>query len=115
MFIRLFKLLLSFTFLILSIVNSASVIASSVGMQHGVSAIDSKVLDLYNKVSKRPVKINLWYKKGHCENQQSGELCLDANNDTNKVAILSHGAMGAASDYNWLAYTLAAQGGLWLG
>ena len=73
-------------------------------------AIEATYIDLYNQTDKRPVKVNLWFKKGDCETSSSNTYCLDNDSQKRRLAILSHGAMGAASDYNWLAYTLASQG-----
>ena len=69
---------------------------------------------LFNAQAQRPVKLTLWYKKGDCGKQQE-KHCLSSEVNTRKVAFLSHGAMGAAKDYNWLAYPLAMQGWLVVG
>ncbi|GAA58254.1 hypothetical protein P20652_0105 [Pseudoalteromonas sp. BSi20652] len=59
------------------------------------------LIDIQNKVAQRPIKLDLWYKGG----QQS-----KGNNQIKNIVILSHGAMGSALDYSWIAYPLAASG-----
>lgn len=70
---------------------------------------------LFNQANQRPVKLNLWYRQGDCHDQSDNNLCLNQQVSGNKVAFLSHGAMGSSKDYNWLAYPLAAQGWIVVG
>ena len=86
--------------------NSAasSVSAMAVKMQH---------FDLYDAVRKRPVKITLWYPAAsHC---QQALICLAKGARLNQAVLLSHGAMGAAQNYQWLGKQLAAQGFITVG
>lgn len=63
--------------------------------------ITKTLIDINNKVAQRPIKLDLWYKDG----EQSKD-----NNQPKNIVILSHGAMGSALDYSWIAYPLAANG-----
>ena len=76
--------------------NAASIV---VKMQH---------IDLFDEVRQRPVKITIWYPAGtHCQQQL---ICLSKNTIRSQALLLSHGAMGAAQNYQWLGKQLAAQG-----
>ncbi|WP_448550302.1 alpha/beta hydrolase family protein [Thalassotalea fusca] len=77
---------------------SATVLANANSASHDSLSqpITKKEINLENNVANRPIKIDLWFKP-----QQA---------TVKNIAILSHGAMGAAIDYSWLAYPLASQG-----
>lgn len=70
------------------------------------SAIKVDEVDLYHATKNRPVKLDLWYKDNACTDKD----CQQKSAQKLNIAILSHGAMGAAKDYSWLAYPLAAKG-----
>jgi predicted dienelactone hydrolase len=63
-------------------------------------------IDLYHATKKRLKKLDLWYKENTCMDKERKQKQTAKLN----IAILSHGAMGAAKDYSWLAYPLAAKG-----
>jgi len=77
---------------------STTVLANSNSGSHDSHSqpITKKEINLENNEANRPIKIDLWFKP-----QQAA---------VKNIAILSHGAMGAAIDYSWLAYPLASQG-----
>jgi predicted dienelactone hydrolase len=75
------------------------------------SAIKVEEVDLYHAIEQRPIKLDLWYKQKKCTDTE----CKHRSADKLNIAILSHGAMGAAKDYSWLAYPLAAQGWIVVG
>tara|TARA_R110002167_G_scaffold315042_2_gene520585 strand:+ start:264 stop:1187 length:924 start_codon:yes stop_codon:yes gene_type:complete len=68
-------------------------------------------IDLYHAVKQRPVKLDLWYRETGCVDQN----CELTPAKKLNIAILTHGAMGSAKDYSWLAYPLAAQGWIVVG
>jgi hypothetical protein len=70
------------------------------------AAIKVDEIDLYHATKKRPVKLDLWYKENTCMDKE----CKQKSTAKLNIAILSHGAMGVAKDYSWLAYPLAAKG-----
>ena len=72
--------------------------------------ITKKEMNLENTGAQRPVKLDLWYKTDNCPKQNNATLCDAKKQQSTNIAILSHGAMGAAIDYSWLAYPLAAKG-----
>lgn len=65
-------------------------------------------LELYDTARARPVKVTLWYPAGSkCED---AKICLANNTQLHQAAVMSHGAMGSAQDYNWIGFALASQG-----
>ncbi len=72
------------------------------------------VLDLDTLATGRPAKINLWYPQGDCP-AGSAMPCLADDAITDRVLVFSHGTMGSAEDYSWLAESLAAGGFLVVG
>lgn len=65
-------------------------------------------VDLYDAARQRPVKITIWYPAGQgCE---GADACLAENVRLDTGVLLSHGAMGAARNYNWIGYALASKG-----
>jgi len=73
--------------------------------------IKTEEIDLYHAAKQRPIKLDLWYQEKTCK----GQGCTQTLAQKTNVAILSHGAMGSAKDYSWLAYPLAAQGWIVVG
>lgn len=63
----------------------------------------------------RRMTINVWFPKGKCAAQQEKPLCLADGAVTNKVVVLSHGAMGSARGLSWIGEKLAAVGFVVLG
>ena len=62
----------------------------------------------------RPIKVVFWYPAGSCV----GEPELRCNHELSASLppiLLSHGAMGSALEYQWLARTLAARGHIVVG
>lgn len=70
-------------------------------------------IDLFDTARQRPVKITLWYPAGSSCQQQL--ICLAPNAILRQGILLSHGAMGAAQNYQWLGKHLAAQGFITVG
>lgn len=66
------------------------------------------VVDLGELPSGRPAKITLWFPEGQCASNQ--EHCLAESATTDRTLVFSHGAMGAAENYNWIGEALAAAG-----
>lgn len=93
----------------LSINNMASANES----EHKGNAAKIKVqeIDLYHGAKQRPIKLDLWYQEQTCKGQTCNQGAMQRPN----IAILSHGAMGSAKDYSWLAYPLAAKGWIVVG
>lgn len=74
----------------------------------------NKQLDLVDEQrQQRPVKLDVWYKAANKACDQA--ICIATTNKKVPVAILSHGAFGAAKELNWLGYSLASQGWLVIG
>lgn len=73
--------------------------------------IQANEVNLFNNKAKRPVKLDLWYKSKDCKLTN----CAVSENQPLNIAIISHGAMGSAKDYSWLAYPLASQNWLVIG
>lgn len=69
------------------------------------SKVTAQEMELYDKKRNRPVKVMVWYQPGDdCNN---AKICLADTINTQQVAILSHGAMGSALNYNWIGQSLA--------
>jgi len=90
--------------------SSKAIAAAKQSNSASKSSIQSRTFDIYNQDKQRPVKLNVWYKQGECAEDKADKFCLSPKVSGNKVVFLSHGAMGSAKDYRWLAYPLAAQG-----
>jgi predicted dienelactone hydrolase len=85
--------------------------ADEVNQKTPTSTIKVAEVDLYHSSKQRPIKLDLWYQENDCANKE----CQQTSDKKLNVAILSHGAMGSAKDYSWLAYPLAAQGWIVVG
>ena len=73
-----------------------------------VPAAQMAQIDLFDTARERPVKITVWYPGGGvCK---GARVCLPARTRLEGGMVLSHGAMGAAMNYNWIGYALASQG-----
>lgn len=70
-------------------------------------AVSVKNIELYDTVRQRPVMLTVWYPSGTACSE--AEICLSDKTRTDQAAIISHGAMGAAKNYNWLGYAFASQ------
>lgn len=65
-------------------------------------------IDLFDAARQRPVKITVWYPAGtDCQQQL---ICVSPNAILRQGVLLSHGAMGAAQNYQWLGKAMAAKG-----
>ncbi|RYY77186.1 MAG: hypothetical protein EOO52_06830 [Gammaproteobacteria bacterium] len=71
------------------------------------------VIDLGELPTARPAKISLWFPQGQCDGSQ--KLCLAESAVTDRTIVFSHGAMGAAENYNWIGESLAMAGYLVVG
>ncbi|MCT6700306.1 alpha/beta hydrolase family protein [Rheinheimera sp. 4Y26] len=69
-------------------------------------------LDLFDATRQRPVKITLWYPEGKACKAQ---ICLADNTVRSQALLLSHGAMGAALNYQWLGKSMAGRGWVTVG
>lgn len=87
------------------------VTASELKQENSSLNINADVVDLYRSVKKRPIKVDIWYKDHAC----AVKACQPTPDKKLNIAILSHGVMGSAKDYSWLAYPLAAQGWIVIG
>lgn len=78
----------------------------------GRPTVNVKNVELYDSARQRPVTITIWYPAATCSNEHIAqvEICLADKVRTDQTAIISHGAMGAAKNYNWLGYAFASQG-----
>lgn len=68
----------------------------------------------FDSQRQRPIKVVFWYPAGRCV----AELELRCNHEVSAPlppVLLSHGAMGSALEYQWLARTLAARGHIVVG
>lgn len=72
--------------------------------------VGKHTLDLGELPSGRPAKITLWFPEGQCAALQHQQYCLAESATTDRTLVFSHGAMGAAENYNWIAQALAAAG-----
>ncbi len=72
------------------------------------SQVRVKTLELFDEVRKRPMKLTVWYlPHPNCE---AARMCLAEKVQLQQAALISHGTMGSAQDYNWIGYALASQG-----
>ncbi len=74
------------------------------------AAVAKEVVDLGQLPSGRPAKITLWFPRGQCAAMPNQQRCLAESAITDRTLVFSHGAMGAAENYNWIAEALAAAG-----
>jgi predicted dienelactone hydrolase len=98
---------LIFIILVFLICHSSVYAQSAQGHQQVIT----DEIDLYNQAAQRPVKVDLWYPKPSC----TGNPCTNEPIPSFNLALLSHGAMGAAKDYSWLAHGLVSQGWVVIG
>ena len=68
----------------------------------------------FDDARQRPIKVVFWYPAGVCEGKQPLR-CNDASSASLPPVLLSHGAMGSALEYQWLARSLAARGHIVVG
>lgn len=69
-----------------------------------------ETIDIGELPSGRPSRVSLWYPDTPCNLSREGRLCLDVSAVTDRTIVLSHGAMGAADNYQWLGEALAGAG-----
>ncbi len=93
-------------FFVLSL-TAGSLLAHANAASVGVT---KEVVDLGNLPSGRPAKITLWFPQGECAALPTQQRCLAESAITDRTFVFSHGAMGAAENYNWIAEPLAAAG-----
>lgn len=74
------------------------------------AAVTKEVVDFGQLPSGRPAKITLWFPQGQCTALPNQLHCLAESAITDRTLVFSHGAMGAAENYNWIAEALAAAG-----
>lgn len=81
-----------------------------------------ELLRITDESRKRPVQLDIWYPSTGAEKENNygiskGSVAKGANVNGDKlpVILLSHGAMGAASNYSWLAEYLSRRGFVVLG
>ena len=67
------------------------------------AAVIKEVVDLGQLPSGRPAKITLWFPHGQCAALPHQQRCLAESAITDRTLVFSHGAMGAAENYNWIA------------
>jgi predicted dienelactone hydrolase len=72
-------------------------------------------MDLGELPTGRPAKITLWFPEGQCSALPDQQHCLAGSAITDRTIVFSHGAMGAAENYNWIAEALAAAGYILVG
>ena len=68
----------------------------------------------FDKSRQRPIKVVFWYPAGDC-NAKQALRCNHVVSASLPPVLLSHGAMGSALEYQWLARTLAARGHIVVG
>jgi predicted dienelactone hydrolase len=95
---------------ILLCVLSLSAGSLSVHADETLAAVTKELVDLGQLPSGRPAKITLWFPQGQCAALPNQQLCLAESAITDRTLVFSHGAMGAAENYNWIAESLAAAG-----
>ncbi len=106
--------MLNVLFLIGLYMSSFSVDTFANGKSSSPHSLGNQIIkeerDIQNIEKQRPVKLDIWRTETNCvANKNSGD-CETSIPAISKIAILSHGAMGSAIDYSWLAYPLAANG-----
>lgn len=79
------------------------------------STVQMEVVEMGMLPTNRPSTLNVWFLKGTCAALNEKQLCLADAVATNKVVVLSHGAMGSARGLSWLGEKLAAAGHVVLG
>jgi predicted dienelactone hydrolase len=83
-------------------------VARAAEVQEKPGNMQVKNVDLYDETRHRPVKLTIWYPaQVECN---KAIICLAQNTRLDQAAVISHGAMGAAMDYNWIGYAMASQG-----
>lgn len=81
-----------------------------------------EVLRITDESRKRPIQLDVWYpatdvEKEHNYGFSKGKIANKANITAKQlpIVLLSHGAMGAATNYSWIAEHLARRGYLVVG
>lgn len=92
------------------IITIALLLVSSLS-QASTDVVSSPVkvteFDLFDTSRQRPIKITVWYPAAdHCE---ADVLCIKPSLRTEKLVVMSHGAMGSVRSMNWLGYAFASQ------
>lgn len=97
---------------VIALVTSFGLINTAMAKVPQESAVTVKNVELYDSARKRPVMVTIWYPAAECNNEGTDKtlICLSDKVRTNQAALISHGAMGAANNYNWLGYAFASQG-----
>jgi len=72
--------------------------------------ITKTIIDLGELPTGRPAKLTLWFPQGQCVDSTRDQFCLAESAISDRTIVFSHGAMGAAENYNWIAEALAADG-----
>lgn len=70
--------------------------------------LSTKEINLFDNVAKRPAKVKFWYQAD--KNVCDAQICLQPQQNIQKIAVISHGAFGSPRSMNWLGYALASQG-----
>jgi len=83
---------------------------SLIAMEDHNVQVKMETIDIDKLATHRPIKINIWFPQGVCENHKDKQLCLAESAITNKVIVFSHGAMGSAIEYSWIGESLAEKG-----
>lgn len=82
----------------------------SVVAQEAPASAAMEIVDLGELPSGRPAKITLWFPQGQCTALRDQQYCLSDSAITDRTVVFSHGAMGAAENYSWIAKSLANAG-----
>jgi predicted dienelactone hydrolase len=72
--------------------------------------VGKQMIDLGELPSGRLAQISLWFPEGQCADLPNKQYCLADSATSDRTLVFSHGAMGAAENYNWIAEALAAAG-----
>ncbi|GGY83534.1 hypothetical protein GCM10011613_30540 [Cellvibrio zantedeschiae] len=92
----------------LLLIASCAALSLAVHADNTSVPVAKHVVDLGELPSGRPAKITLWFPEGKCASNQPH--CLAESAITDRTLVFSHGAMGAADNYNWLGEAMAAAG-----
>lgn len=99
----------------LCLVLSLFALSFAVQADESSARVAKRVIDLGELPSGRLAKITLWFPEGNCSNASQQGYCLAESAIIDRTLVFSHGAMGAAENYNWIGEALAAAGYIVIG
>lgn len=91
-------------------VTLLTILLSKQALANSPIELKTTEVDFFNQQANRPTKVKFWYQGG--SGSCATKICLSKTQNSQRIAIISHGAFGSPRSMNWLGYSLASQG--WL-